>query len=154
MANSCGATLQFVDPLASFVRVTRLRKRLPRGSRGAFGVTLILGLEFAIFEAPSRNAFYRYKNAFSQPATSQIGIWAFFGFLCSGWRDGKGSRMARSAAGQDRMARWRGSRIAHPKRFWKGGWIAHRKPFLEGGSDSALDNGFRRKIKKNRGGVG
>ena len=41
------------------------------------GATLSLGLEFAIFEARSRNAFYPYKNAFSQLATGQIGIWAF-----------------------------------------------------------------------------
>ena len=43
------------------------------------GATLSLGLEFAIFEARSRNAFYPYKNAFSQLATGQIGIWGFFG---------------------------------------------------------------------------
>ena len=38
-----------------------------------------LGLEFAIFEARSRNAFYPYKNAFSQLAIGQIWIWAFSG---------------------------------------------------------------------------
>ena len=36
------------------------------------GATFGLGLEFVIFEARSRNAFYHYKNAFSQLAIGQI----------------------------------------------------------------------------------